>query len=77
MIDFYSIVSGRYEVLKDNWLSTNDSLTKSVDLEIYYHKEHNYNIDRMMQSMKMSFAYYSTNFSPYQYEQMRIVKCVL
>ena len=74
MIDFYSIVSGRYEVLKGNWLSTNDSLTKSVDLEIYYHKAHNYNIDRMMQSMKLSFAYYSTNFSPYQYNQMRIVE---
>jgi hypothetical protein len=74
MIDFYSIVSGRYEVLQDNWLSANDSLVKSVDLEIYYHKEHNYNLDRMMQSMKASFAYYSTNFSPYQYEQMRIVE---
>ncbi len=28
----------------------------------------------MMQSMKASFAYYSTNFSPYQYEQMRILE---
>ncbi len=74
MINFYSIVSGRYEVLKDNWLSTSDSNKNSVALEIYYHKEHDYNLDRMMQSMKASFAYYSANFSPYQYEQMRILE---
>jgi len=74
MIDFYSIVSGKYEVLKDTWVATNDSVAKPVDLEIYYHKEHDYNLDRMMKAMKSSFAYYSTNFSPYQYEQMRILE---
>jgi aminopeptidase N len=29
----------------------------------------------MMQSMKTSLDYYSTNFSPYQYEQLRIREC--
>ena len=74
MINFYSIVSAEYEVKKDTWLATSDTESKPVDLEIYYHKEHDYNLDRMMQSMKTSFDYYSTNFSPYQYQQMRIIE---
>lgn len=72
IINFYSIVSARYEVLKDQWIS---SKTKEVvDLEIYYHKGHEYNLQRMMNSMKKSFEYYSLNFSPYQYKHMRITE---
>lgn len=74
MINFYSIVSARYEVLKDTWIPKQDSLTKSVDLEIYFHKGHEYNLDRMMESMKMSFDYYGSNFSKYPYQQMRIME---
>jgi ABC-type transport system involved in multi-copper enzyme maturation permease subunit len=74
MINFYSIVSAKYEVKKDIWLAASDTAAKPVDLEIYYHKEHDYNLDRMMESMKASFDYFSTNFSSYQYQQMRIVE---
>jgi len=74
IINFYSIVSARYEVMKDAWIAPNDSLNTPVDLEIYYHKGHEYNIDRMMTSMKLSFDYFSTNFSPYPYQQMRIME---
>ncbi|MFY0630928.1 MAG: peptidase M1 [Flavobacteriaceae bacterium] len=74
MINFYSIVSGKYEIKKDTWISSQDSIVKPVDLEIYYHEEHTYNIDRMMSSMKASLDYYSKNFSPYQYQQLRIME---
>lgn len=74
MSNFYSIVSAQYEVKKDTWLAKSDTVTKPVDLEIYYHKEHNYNLERMMESMKASLDYFSTNFSPYQYQQMRIIE---
>jgi len=74
MINFYSIVSAKYEVKKDIWLAASDTAAKPVDLEIYYHNEHDYNLDRMMESMKASFDYFSTNFSPYQYDQMRILE---
>ncbi|MEP2058096.1 MAG: M1 family aminopeptidase [Maribacter litoralis] len=74
MIDFYSIVSARYDIKKDSWISKSDAISKQVDLEIYYHKGHEYNIDRMMTAMKASLDYYSTNFSPYQYEQLRIME---
>ncbi len=74
MIDFYSIVSARYDIKKDQWISKSDAISKQVDLEVYYHKGHEYNIDRMMMAMKASLDYYSTNFSPYQYEQLRIME---
>jgi hypothetical protein len=70
MINFYSIVSAQYEVLKEKWLIEN----KEIDLEVYYHKGHSYNLNRMMKSMKKSLNYYSTNFSPYQYNQLRIME---
>ncbi|MFK7833119.1 MAG: M1 family aminopeptidase [Winogradskyella sp.] len=74
MVNFYSIVSAKYEIYKDKWISSSDSVAKSINLEIYYHKAHDYNIERMMASMKASLAYYSKHFSPYQYEQLRIME---
>jgi ABC-2 type transport system permease protein len=64
--NFYSIVSARYAVKRDKW---ND-----VNLEIYYHPGHEYNLDKMMEGMKDALAYYSKNFSPYQYRQVRIME---
>ena len=66
MLNFYAFNSGRYEVRKDKW--------NGVNLEIYYHKGHEYNLDRMMDGMKKSLAYYSENFSPYQHTQARIIE---
>lgn len=66
MCNFYSIVSARYSVKRDKW---ND-----VNLEIYYHPGHEYNLERMMQGMKDALDYYTTNFSPYQYGQVRIME---
>ena len=74
MINFYSILSGRYNVLKDQWYSKTQGDNNIVDLEIYYHPRHTYNLDRMMDGMKVSLDYYSTNFSPYQYQQLRIIE---
>ncbi|MGB5927076.1 MAG: M1 family aminopeptidase [Cyclobacteriaceae bacterium] len=74
IINFYPIVSANYEVLRDNCIPAGNPSKDVVDLEIYYQKGHEYNLDRMMESMKMSLDYYSTNFSPYQYKQVRIVE---
>lgn len=64
--NFYAIVSADYAIMKDKW---ND-----VNLEIYYHPEHDYNLESMMSSMKESLEYFSTNFSPFQYRQLRILE---
>ena len=74
IINFYPITSARYEILQDKWIPENGGINKAVDLEIYYHKGHVYNLDRMMASMKKSFAYYTQYFGEYPYQQMRIVE---
>lgn len=66
ILNFYAFNSAKYEVKKDKW---ND-----VDLEIYYHKGHEYNLESMMDGMKASLAYNSENFSPYQHKQLRIIE---
>jgi ABC-2 type transport system permease protein len=74
MSNFYSIVSARYEVKRDEWIPANNSLGEPVDLEIFYHKGHEYNLDKMMNGMKKSFDYFSQHFGAYQYRQMRILE---
>ncbi len=66
MCNFYSVVSARYAIKRDKW---ND-----INLEIYYHPGHEYNLDKMMLGMKDALSYYSKNFAPYQYRQVRIME---
>jgi ABC-2 type transport system permease protein len=66
ILNFYAFISGRYEVKKELW--------NGINLEIYYHKPHDFNLDRMMKGMKASLAYNAKNFSPYQHKQARIIE---
>ncbi|WP_299052336.1 M1 family aminopeptidase [uncultured Polaribacter sp.] len=66
MLNFYAFNSARYEVKKEIW--------NGISLEIYYHKPHTYNLDRMMKGMKASLKYNADNFSPYQHKQLRILE---
>lgn len=66
ILNFYAFNSARYEVMRERH--------DDINLEIYYHKGHEYNLERMMESMKASLTYYSTAFSPYQFDQMRIIE---
>ncbi len=73
MVNFYSVVSADYEIIRDRWIPPSDTLPE-VNLEIYYHKGHDYNTDRMLQGMKESLSYYTLNFSPFQFRQLRIME---
>lgn len=66
ILNFFAFNSGRYEVKKE--------MFKGISLEIYYHKPHTFNLDRMMKGMKASLDYNSKNFSPYQFRQARIIE---
>jgi len=63
---YFPVVSARYKVKKDRW--------QDIDIEVYYNKRHEYNIDRMIYALKKSFEYYTQNFSPYQFKIIRIVE---
>jgi aminopeptidase N len=64
--NFYSYLSADYSVKRDKW---ND-----VDIAVYYHSPHVYNVDRMIAGVKDSLEYFSREFSPYQYHQLRILE---
>ncbi|MCH3881991.1 MULTISPECIES: ABC transporter permease/M1 family aminopeptidase [Tenacibaculum] len=66
ILNFFAFNSASYEVKKDKW---ND-----VNLEIYYQKGHEFNLDRMFKGIKASLDYSSNNFSPYQHKQVRIIE---
>jgi ABC-2 type transport system permease protein len=61
-----SMNSARYAVRRDKW--------RDVNLEIYYQPGHEFDLDRMMDGMKSSLEYCSTNFSPFQFHQERIIE---
>jgi ABC-2 type transport system permease protein len=66
ILHFYSYLSARYEVRREAW--------NGVAIEVYYHKPHTYNLERMVQAIKKSLDYFTTNFGPYQHRQVRIVE---
>ncbi|RYD58005.1 MAG: hypothetical protein EOP56_06955 [Sphingobacteriales bacterium] len=66
ILNFFSVLSARYEIKKQVW--------NGINLEIWYHKGHEYNLDRMFNGLKKSLQYYTTNFTPYQHKQVRIVE---
>ncbi len=68
---FFNLVSGRYTVLKDKWTSPDG---KDVNIEIFYHHEHDYNLDRMVAALKDGLNYFHRNFGPYQFRQVRILE---
>lgn len=71
VLNFYNFVSARYEIKREIWTSPTG---EKVDCEVYYHQGHEYNVDKMMKSLKQSLTYYSKNFSPYPHEQARIIE---
>jgi ABC-2 type transport system permease protein len=66
ILRYGGILSGRYTVCRDT--------LGDVDIEIYHHPEHEYNIDLMVESVKRSLEYFSREFSPYQFSTLRIVE---
>ena len=73
ILNFYSFLSANYVIKKDKWINPLDK-TNAVNIEIYYSKGHEYNIDGMIKGIKKSLDYYTKNFSPYQHKQVRILE---
>lgn len=61
-----SIVAGEYEVMAEE--------QDGILVEVYYYKEHPWNISRIIKGMKSSLNYCSSNFCKYPYSSFRIVE---
>jgi ABC-type transport system involved in multi-copper enzyme maturation permease subunit len=66
ILHFYSYLSADYTVKRDRW--------KDVNIEVYYHEPHSFNVDRMIDAVKKSLDYFTANFGPYQHRQVRILE---
>jgi hypothetical protein len=66
VLSFFSVLSARYAQRRDRW--------RDVDIEIDYQPGHEYNVARMIASVKDTLEYATSNFSPYLQKVIRIVE---
>jgi len=66
MINFYNIMSAELKVKTEVY--------NGVEIAVYYHKDHAWNIDRMIQASKDSLDFFTNAFGPYQHRQLRIIE---
>jgi ABC-2 type transport system permease protein len=64
---FWAYFSGDWAVARDRW---NDQ----VDIEIYHHPEHAYNVDVMVEAVKRSLEHLTRHLGPYPLRELRIVQ---
>ncbi|MEP6702362.1 MAG: aminopeptidase, partial [Betaproteobacteria bacterium] len=69
--NYFSMQSARYAIKKDTWTGKDG---KPVDLAVYYHPPHDWNVQRMIDAMKISLELFSDRFSGYQFRQARILE---
>ncbi|MFK7811914.1 MAG: ABC transporter permease/M1 family aminopeptidase [Maribacter sp.] len=60
------INSGRFTSHKENY--------KGVELQLYHHPSHTYNLSQMMEGLKAALDYNTKYFGPYQHRQARIIE---
>ncbi|HEX8572733.1 MAG TPA: ABC transporter permease subunit [Allosphingosinicella sp.] len=66
ILTFFSIQSARY--------AQKHRRHAGVDLAIYYHPTHHWNVDRMLTSLQTGLDYFNSAFGPYQFDQARIIE---
>ncbi|HEU4562544.1 MAG TPA: M1 family aminopeptidase [Longimicrobium sp.] len=62
----FSVQSGRY--------AEKHRRHAGVDLAVYYHPAHAWNVDRMLDALAASLDYYQANFGPYPFDHARIIE---
>jgi hypothetical protein len=70
-LNFYTFLSARYATATDTWTSADGD---TVDIAVYHHPRHDYNVDRMIEAAKASLDYYTEHFGPYQNDHLRIAE---
>ncbi len=70
ILNLYGFLSAQYTVARDQW----HGAEQDVEIEVYHHAPHDYNVGRMIDAVKKSLDYYTTHFSKYQHRQVRIVE---
>ena len=66
MVNFFNVMSAELDVKKE--------MHKGVEIAVYYHADHYWNVQRMIESSKDSLDYFTQAFGPYQHKQLRIIE---
>jgi hypothetical protein len=70
ILDFFAYMSARYAVRKEIYAGAGGP----INLEIYYDPAHTFNVDAMLAASRLGLEYFEKNFSPYQFNQYRILE---
>jgi hypothetical protein len=65
--------SGKYAMYEAQWKNP-DSPKQSVAIRIFHQPKHTAHLERMLESMRASLAYYSKHFGPYWYSHISVVE---
>ncbi|UVI40375.1 ABC transporter permease/M1 family aminopeptidase [Qipengyuania spongiae] len=66
ILSFFSIQSADYALAERE--------ADGVDLQVFYHPGHEFNVERMLTAMERALGYYRANFGPYQFPHARIIE---
>ena len=64
--NYYAFLSADYQVARRDW--------NGVKIEVYYLRQHPWNVLKMLDAVQQSLSYYSANFSPYAQHEARIIE---
>ena len=64
--NFTAFLSATYQVSREQW--------HGISIEVYYLKEHAWNVPRMRNAIRTSLDYYTRNFGPYFHKEARVVE---
>jgi ABC-2 type transport system permease protein len=68
---FFSVASAKYAIHRE---TIKNSDGKDIKVEIFHHPTHTKNIKHFVDGLKDALRYCSSNFTPYQFKQMRIME---
>ena len=66
ILSFFSIQSANYSLAERD--------ADGVNLQVFYHPGHEFNVERMLTAMERALGYYRANFGPYQFPHARIIE---
>ena len=66
ILNFFSIQSADYQLAQRDH--------NGIQLSVYYHKGHEWNVPKMLNAMGAALDYYRANFGPYQFNYARIIE---
>jgi hypothetical protein len=66
ILNFFSMQSADYRVAS--------VVHNGLNLSVYYHAGHDWNVDKMLRAMAAALDYYRAHFGPYQFDYARIIE---